>query len=139
MSKQLILYIFYLSANNFIEVYAQLGKTWAKILLLRQDQIIIIFRKRVFKQVVKKAEKKSEIVAISNKCKITLDEFMNSSNIESLETLRSEGTPIGTKLDLERDYLNKDKKGQRGKEGGQGDKKRRIVRKNSSLETSVYY
>ncbi len=60
------IYFFYLFANKFIGAYARLEKTWAKTSLPCQDRIIAILRKRVFKQVVEGARRKSEIVEIPN-------------------------------------------------------------------------
>ncbi len=111
------IYFFYLFANNFIRAYAWLRKTWSKTHLLHQDQIVAIVRKRVLKQVVGGAERMSKIAAIANKYKDTLDDLMDSSDVESLEVPRSKGTPIDARPDLEGDHLDKDKRGQRGEEG----------------------
>ncbi len=67
----------------FHRVYACLEKTWAKTPLPRQNRIVIIFWKRVFKQAVGEAERKSEIAAIFNKYKDILDNFIHSSDTES--------------------------------------------------------
>ncbi len=85
------------------------------------------------------AEGKSEIVVIPNKYKNTLDNLIDSSDVESLEVLRSKGAPISARPDLEEDHLDKDRRGQRGKEDCQGGKKRRVVREDSNPETSVCY
>ncbi len=84
-------------------------------------------------------KEKSEIAAIPNKYKDTLDDLIDSSDAESLEAPRSEGAPIGDRPDLDRDHLDKDGRGQRGEEGRQGGKKRRVVREDSSPEASVCY
>ncbi len=56
-------------------------------------------------------EGKSEIVAIPNKYQDTLDDFINSSDAESLKAPRSEGALINARSDLERDHLDKDGRG----------------------------
>lgn len=66
----------------FIGVYACLEKTRAKTPLLYQNKIVTIFQKQVLKQTVGGAEGKSEIVAIPNKYKDTLNNLINSSDIE---------------------------------------------------------
>ncbi len=129
----------YLSANNFIEAYARLGKTWAETSLLCQDWIIAILRKRLLKQAVRGEEPKSEIVAIPNKYKNTLNDLMDSSNVESLEAPRSKSAPISARPDLEKDHLDKDGKDQRGEEDRQGGKKRQVVKKDTNLQTNVCY
>ncbi len=86
-----------------------------------------------------RVEEKSEIVAISNKYKDTLDDLMDSSDAESLEAPRSKGALIGARPDLEGDHLDKDGRGQRGEKGRGGGKKRRVVRKDSSPEARVCY
>ncbi len=78
-------------------------------------------------------------MAIPNKYKDALDGLIDSSDTESLESSRFEGAPIGARLDLEGDHLNRDGRGQRGEKGCRGGKKRQIVRDDSSLEASVYY
>ncbi len=110
------IYFFYLSANNFIEVYPRLGKTWAKTYFPRQDRIVAILRRRFFKQVVGDIEEKSEIAVIPNKYKDTLDDLMDSSDAESLESPRSKSASISAGPDLERDHLDNDGRGQRGEE-----------------------
>lgn len=47
---------------------------------MRQNQIVIILCKQVFKQAVRGAEKKSEIAAYSNKYKDTFNNLNNCSN-----------------------------------------------------------
>ena len=81
-----------------------------------QNRIVTIFRKRVVKQAIGGAKGNSEIVAIPNKYKDTLDDLIDSSDVKSLDRLRpidkgshnapkSEGSPMGL---LEGDRLNKD-------------------------------
>ncbi len=79
------------------------------------------------------------IVAISNKYKNTLDDLIDSLETESLEVPSSESAPIDARPDLEGDYLNKDGRGLKSKEGCWGDKKRQVVRENSSPKISIYY
>ena len=50
---------------------------------MRQNQIVTILQKQVLKQTVERAEGKSKITAIFNKYKDTLDNLIDSSNIES--------------------------------------------------------
>ncbi len=64
---------------------------------------------------------------------------MDISDAEFLKPPRSESAPIGARPNLEGDHLDKDGKGQRGKEGRWGGKKRRVVRKDSSPEANVCY
>ncbi len=64
-------------------MYARLGKTWAESPLLHQNRIVTILWKRVLKQVVGGAEEKSEIVAIPNKYKDTLNDLIDNSDTES--------------------------------------------------------
>lgn len=45
-----------------------------------------------------------------NQYKVTLDDFMNSSAADSLESPRSEGVLIGSKPDLERNDLDIDER-----------------------------
>ncbi len=70
------------------------------------------------------AERKSEIAVIPNKYKNTLNDLMDSSDAESLEASRSEGVLIGAKPNLKGDHLDKDERGQKGKEGHREGKKR---------------
>ena len=87
-----------------------------------QNQIIIIFWKRVFKQTVGEVEGKSKIVAIFNKYKNTLNNLIDSLDTESLDcpdfsnwlglidkrsrnTLKSRGS---SSTFLEEDCLNED-------------------------------
>lgn len=53
-----------------------------------------IFRKQVFKQAIERAEGKTEIIAILNKYKDTLKNFIDSSDIELLNMPR----PVDKKL-----------------------------------------
>ncbi len=78
-------------------------------------------------------------MAIPNKYKNILNDFMDSSDAESRKAPRFESTLMGARPDLEEDYLNKDGNGQRGEKSLQKGKKRRVVRKDSSSEASVYY
>ncbi len=126
------IYFFYLSAKKFIGAYARPRKTWAKTPLPRQARIMVILRKRVFKQEVRGAEGKSEIAAIPNKYKDTLDDLIDSLDTESLEAPRSKRAPISARPDLEGDHLNKDARGQRGEESRWEGKKRGLVREDSS-------
>ncbi len=73
------------------------------------------------------AEGKSEIAAIPNKYKDTLDDLINSSNVESLKAPKSKGAPISARPDLERDHLDRNKRSQRSEEDRWGGKKRRVV------------
>ena len=50
--------------------------------LQRQDCIIVLLRNKVIKQAVVRAKQKSEILAIPNQDKDTLDELVDSSNLE---------------------------------------------------------
>ena len=74
-----------------IGAYARLGKTWIETPLQRQDRIIVLLRKKVIKQAVGGAEQKSEILAIPNQYKDTLDDLIDSSDLEHLEMLRPNG------------------------------------------------
>ena len=49
----------------------------------RQDQIVTILWKLVFKQVVGRVKEKSEITRISNKYKDTLDDLIDSLDTKS--------------------------------------------------------
>lgn len=69
----------------FTGAYACLGKTWAKISPPRQYWIILIFMKRVAKQAIRGGMENFEIVAILNQYKDILDDFIDSSNLESLD------------------------------------------------------
>ncbi len=69
----------------FTRAYIYLEKTWAKTPFLCQNQIVIIFWKQVLKQIVKGAEEKFEIIVISNKYKNSLDNLIDSSDIEFLD------------------------------------------------------
>ena len=73
----------------FTRAYACLGKTWAKTFLLRQNQIITTLWKQVPKQTVRGAEGKSEIMAIPNKSKNTLDNLIDSLDAKFLDHLDS--------------------------------------------------
>lgn len=64
--------------------YACHEKTWAKTCFLHQNQIVTILKKRVVKQAISEAKRKSEIIAVSNKYKNTLDNFIDSLDLESL-------------------------------------------------------
>ena len=91
--------------------------------MLHQNQIVIIFWKRVLKQAVRGAEEKSEITAIPNKYKDTLDNLINSSDIEFsdypnspnwpglIDTKRSRNAPKfknGSPTFLKKDCLDED-------------------------------
>ena len=67
-----------------IGAYARLGKTWIETPLQRRDCIIVLLRKKVIKQAVGGAEQKSEILAIPNQYKNTLDDLVDSSDIGKL-------------------------------------------------------
>ena len=71
-----------------IGAYARLGKTWIETPLQCQDRIIVLLRKKVIKQIVEGAEQKSEILAIPNRYKDTLDDLVDSSDLEHPEMLR---------------------------------------------------
>lgn len=133
------IYFFYLSINNFIGVYAWLGKSWAKTSLLCQDQIVAILRKRILKQAIERAEEKSEIAIIPNKYKDTFDNLIDSLNIVSLEALRSKNALIDARPNLEKNHLDKDGRHQRGEKDRQKGKKRQVIREDSSLEVSICY
>ncbi len=68
-------------------------------------------KKRVLKQVVGGAKRKSKILMIPNKYKNTFNDLMDSSNAESLEVFRSEGASIGARPDLEGDHLDINERG----------------------------
>lgn len=53
-------------------------------------------------------------MVILNKYKDSFDDLMDSLDIESLKVTKSKSAPISTKLDLEEDHLDKDRKSQRG-------------------------
>lgn len=74
-----------------IGAYARLGKTWIETPLQRRDRIIVLLRKKVIKQAVGGAEQKSEILAIPNRYKDTLDDLVDSSDLEHPEMLRPNG------------------------------------------------
>ena len=93
-----------------------LGKTWAKNPPPRQHQIVSIFKKRVVKQAIRGKVENSEIVAIHNQYKETLDDLIDSSDLELSDWAgpideRSRNTPISkwssTDL-LEGNCLDKD-------------------------------
>lgn len=67
----------------FTRAYVCLGKTWAKISLPRQNQIVTILRKQVVKQAVGKIEENFEITAIPNRYKDTIDDLIDSSDTKS--------------------------------------------------------
>ena len=71
-----------------IRAYARHGITWIDTPLERQDHIIILLRKKVIKQAVGGAEQMSEILAIPNWYKDTLDDQADSSDLKHLEMLR---------------------------------------------------
>ena len=64
-------------------MYACLGKTRAKTHPSCQYRIISILQKQVVKQVVREKVENSEIVAICNRYKNTLDDLIDSSDPES--------------------------------------------------------
>ena len=72
-----------------IGAYAQLGKTWIDTPPERRDYIIVLLRKKVIKQAVGGTGQKSEILVIPNRYKDTLDDLVNSSDLEHPEMLRS--------------------------------------------------
>ena len=74
-----------------IGAYARLGKTWIETPLQHQDRIIVLLRKKVIKQAVGGAKQKSEILAIPNQYKDTLDDLVDSSDLEHSEMLRPNG------------------------------------------------
>ena len=73
----------------FTKDYARLEKTWVKTPCSCQNWIVTIFWKRLFKQVVQGAEGWSEIIAILNKYKDTLDDLIDSSDTKSPDHLNS--------------------------------------------------
>lgn len=102
------------TTNTKTGAYTCFGKTWAKTSLLRQNQIVTILRNQVIKQAIKEKERNSKIVAILNRYKDTLDDFIDNSNSEFLPRLinkssrnmpRSKGGSTGF---LKDNYLNKD-------------------------------
>lgn len=133
------IYFFYLFTNNFISMYTCLKKTWAKTPLPRQNLIIAILNKQVLKKVIWGAEEKFEIIAVFNKYKNTHNNLIDSLDIEFLEVLRSKCVVIIARLNLERNHLNKDMKDQKGEKDCGGDKKRWIIREDSSPEISIYF
>ena len=60
---------------------------------LRQNRIVTIFRKQVFKQAVGGAKEKSEIAAISNKYIDTFDELIDSFDTKSSDHSDSPNWP----------------------------------------------
>ena len=98
ISKQIAdaIYFFYLFANNFTKVNTWFRKTWAKIPLLHQDQIMIIFKKRILKHANRRAEKKSEITTILNKYQDSPDDLMDSSDAKFLKRPKSKNAQINT-------------------------------------------
>ena len=74
-----------------IGAYARLGKTWIDIPLERRDCIIVLLRKKVIKQAVGGAGQKSEILAIPNQYKDTLDNLVDSSDLVYPEMFRPNG------------------------------------------------
>ena len=74
-----------------IGAYARLGKTWIDTPPERRDRIIVLLRKKVIKQAVGGAGQKSEILAIPNRYKDTLDDLVDSSDLEHPEVLRPNG------------------------------------------------
>ena len=74
-----------------IGAYVRLGKTWIETSLQRRDHIIVLLRKKIIKQAVGGAEQKSEILAIPNRYKDTLDDLVDSSDLEHPEMLHPNG------------------------------------------------
>ena len=74
-----------------IGAYARLGKTWIKTPLQRRHHIIVLLKNKVIKQAVWGAKQKSEILAIPNQYKNTLDDLVDSSDLEHPEILRPNG------------------------------------------------
>ena len=71
-----------------IGAYAWLGKTWIKTPLQRRDCIIVLLRKKVIKQAVRGAKQDFEILVIPNQYKDTLDDLVDSSDLEHPKMLR---------------------------------------------------
>ena len=74
-----------------IGAYARLGKTWIDTPPERRDRIIVLLRKKVIKQAVGRAGQKSEILAIPNRYKDTLDDLVDSSDLKHPEMLHPNG------------------------------------------------
>lgn len=78
-------------------------------------------------------------MAISNRYKNTIDDFIDSSDIGFLEFSRSESILIDARLDLWRDFLDKNGRGQRNKERRRKSNKRSVVRADNGFEISIHY
>lgn len=72
----------------FIKVYTYFGKTWFKISLLRQYQIVSIFKKLVVKQKVEYKKRNIKIIAIFNRYKNNLEDFIDSLDLKSPDQTR---------------------------------------------------
>ncbi len=87
VKKMSTLYYFsYYSSQTLIDLgaYAQLRKIWAEIPSQRQDHNMAILKKRVLKQAIKKGQERLKILLNSNKYKDTLEDLIDSSDVEHL-------------------------------------------------------
>lgn len=115
IGKQTAGVLYYKYQEFLIRAYTCFEKILAKTSFSYQNRIITIFKKWVVKQAIGRAKEKSEIVAIFNRYKNTLDDFIDSLNSESPDwqklidersynTLSSASNLMGL---LERDFLDK--------------------------------
>lgn len=70
-----------------IKEYACVGKTWAKILFSYQNQIVMILKKQVVRNIVWFVEKNTKSLAIFNKYKDNFNDFIDSLDEEFLEPI----------------------------------------------------
>ncbi len=77
-------YFLYYGSQTLIHLgaYTRLRKTWAEIPSQHQDRIVTILKKRVLKQAIGGGQEKSEILSIPNKYKDTLEDLVDSSDVE---------------------------------------------------------
>lgn len=73
---------FYYNYQTLIDLgaYARFRKTWTKISFQSQDCIVV--KKYILKQVIMGVQKRSKILLILNKYKDTLEDLVNSLDIE---------------------------------------------------------
>ena len=91
-----ILYYFLYYGNQTLinlRVYTWVKKTWTEISSQCQDCIIAILKKRVLKQTIREGQEKSKILSIPNKYKNTLEDLVNSLDVEHLTILRQIDLP----------------------------------------------
>ncbi len=88
-------YFLYYNSQTLIDLgaYARLEKTWAEISSQRQDRIVAILKKCVLKQVIEGGQKKSKILSIPNKYKDTLEDLVDSLDVEHPAILRQIDLP----------------------------------------------